>query len=150
MASFGEALVSAFNGTYGTVSQGMLRAEQTRALRDETDANQRQREEVRASQIRNGILNPDGTTNDPGAPAPGATPGGGMSPPAAQPQAPMAGLDAPTSAAPAPAPAPTPAARPGAAAPAPAATGRAPVQGALTPTEKAELDALRRRFGRPQ
>ena len=53
-------------------------------------------------------------------------------------------------AAPAPAPAPTPAARPGAAAPAPAATGRAPVQGALTPTEKAELDALRRRFGRPQ
>ena len=53
-------------------------------------------------------------------------------------------------AAPAPTPAPTPAARPGAAAPAPAATGRAPAQGALTPTEQAELDALRRRFGRPQ
>lgn len=53
-------------------------------------------------------------------------------------------------AAPAPAPVPAPAARPGAAAPAPAATGRAPTQGALTPTEQAELDALRRRFGRPQ
>lgn len=150
MSSFGEALVASFNGTFRTVTSARLQNEQARALRIENDGLEAQRREVRESQIRNGLLNPDGTTNDPGqnaqraqlqAPAvqgPLVNPQAPAQAPAAQPPAPApppttgaVGPAQPPAAAPTPAPAasPTP---PRAAAPAaPQAPGGGSPRGAV-------------------
>lgn len=126
MSSFGEALVGAFNQTYGTISSARLRNAQAAALEDEIQANRQQRQDVRDSQVRNGILNPDGTTNDPGAAAPAPTM---QAPQAAPMEVTRQQLGQATS--PAPAPTPSPMASPPPAAPAPApATGAQPM---LTP-----------------
>lgn len=110
MSSFGEALVSAFNGTFGTVTRGRLAAEQAAMLRSEREASDTHRRETREAQVRRGLLNPDGSPRDPGQNMDRAQ----LQAPAPQPAAPVPGLGAPTS--------------PGVQGAAPAPT--APVQGA--------------------
>lgn len=130
MSSFGEALVSAFNGTFGTVTRGRLAAEQAALLRSEREASDTHRRETREAQVRRGLLNPDGSPRDPGQNMDRAQ----LQAPAPQPAAPVPGLGAPTSPGVQGA-APTPAA-PVQGAPPAAATGvpqGAPAQAAPTP-----------------
>lgn len=53
MSSFGEALVGAFNATYGTIKRGQLMGAQAQAYWDEIEGNRAHRAEVAASQARN-------------------------------------------------------------------------------------------------
>lgn len=150
-SSFGQALVESFNGTFRTVTSARLQNEQAAALRQEREGNERQQREVRESQIRNGILNPDGTTNDPGGNAQRAQ----LQAPAVQ--GPLVNPQAPAQAAPASppvqgtpavaAPAPAPAA------PAPAATqapAPSPMARAATPAPAAAPPAQAPQGGSPQ
>lgn len=63
MAGFGEALVGAFNSTYGTISQGMLRREQALTLRQEREGQERFNQDARDDELRYNLRNPDGSLN---------------------------------------------------------------------------------------
>lgn len=56
MASFGEALVSAFNSTYSTVMRGMMQAEAIAESRDQRARQQRHRDQTAANMRDAGLL----------------------------------------------------------------------------------------------